>query len=139
MPLFNTGEAVILARHRVLAIDETELRMEERRIEQSVIDDLVSQIGEANLRILVAKVQKEVPVLWLQLMQASRANDQASALRSVHSLASICKSVGLLAVGEGLSDIESRLRSGSDMNVVWLDGLELEKQEGLKELDLLCG
>lgn len=110
--------------------------MSGQNIEMDVIRELAAQIGESNLGILVAKVQKDVPILWQQLTDATHCNDQRTILRSIHTLSSIFRSVGLLAIGDTLAGVESKLRMGAELDPQWLGELEPVKYESMQALEL---
>lgn len=100
----------------------------------NVIQDLIAQIGRPNLDIVVAKMERDVAVLWEKLLCASRDADSQRAEQHAHTLASLFRTMGLLPVGDSLAEIEMKLRGGEKLDPGWPDQLELSKRQSLEAL-----
>ncbi len=108
--------------------------MKNAPLDDDVLQDLIRQIGRPNLHIICTKVEREFTIHWDQLLSASRAGDSQEAQRQAHGLSSVLKTVGLLPMGNALADIETKLRSGSNVDPVWVEALEPQKLQSMKAL-----
>lgn len=110
--------------------------MKTRVVDTDVLENLVLHIGAANMRIVVAKVQREVPVLWQELIESSRDRDNEATERHLHVLATVFRSVGLIKIADALVGIEMKLRVGESVDPVWISGLEEVKHVSMEALSL---
>jgi CheY-like chemotaxis protein/HPt (histidine-containing phosphotransfer) domain-containing protein len=78
-------------------------------VDHAVLENLVSQIGYANLHTVMNKFFNELEGRW-QAIENARNNDDLS--REAHTLASTCSSFGLPSVAEKLACIERQARFG---------------------------
>lgn len=104
-------------------------------VDEAVLDELIRQIGQDNLRTVTKKVQTEALQRWEELCEADSEGDMATAQRHVHSLGSIFRSVGLIPAGDALDVIESKMRAGEELPVGWIPGLAPIKDQSLLALD----
>ncbi len=81
------------------------------QVDQKVLDDLLQQIGKDSVIRVITKFLDEATRRWLALESASNGADLA---REAHTLASTCRSFGLPAVADKLSDIEKHAKSGAE-------------------------
>jgi CheY-like chemotaxis protein len=116
-------------------IDEVSAASEHNIVDTSVLQDLIREIGRDNLRVVIDKVQTEVTKRWIELESTTAGGDITAMRRHVHSLASIFRSVGLIAIGNSLGSIESCLRSGNELAAGWLEDLAQLKVDSLRALD----
>ena len=105
--------------------------MDTELVTQSVIDELIRQIGRDNLRIVISKVRTEATQRWDELVTADKQGDKDATKRHVHSLASIFRSVGLMPAGDALGAIETKLRAGEEVPPGWLNELEKLKTDSI--------
>ena len=108
--------------------------MQAQLVSEGVLRQLTIQIGEPNLRILVDKVQRDVPLLWQQLNHAVEEKDVSAMLRSTHTLASVLKSVGLITIGREMSMAETDLRNGKPITSERLQQLKHAQDQAMMEL-----
>jgi len=106
-------------------ITDTEL------VTQSVINELIRQIGPDNLQIVISKVRTEATQRWDELVTANKQGDKDAIKRHVHSLASIFRSVGLMPAGDAVGAIETKLRAGEEVPPGWLNALEKLKTDSI--------
>ena len=90
-------------------------------VDEGILDNLAEQIGCDNLQVVIDKVQAESALRWNELIAADLAGDRVTTQRNVHSLASIFRSVGLISMGDGLGEIEIKLRAGNELLPGWLE------------------
>jgi signal transduction histidine kinase/DNA-binding NarL/FixJ family response regulator len=103
-------------------------------VDEAVLQDLIRQIGQDNLRTVIDKVQTEALQRWEELSEAAGNGDMATAQRHVHSLGSIFRSVGLIPAGDAFAAIEATLRAGDKLAAGWLPALEPLKDESILAL-----
>lgn len=100
-------------------------------VTESVIEELIQQIGRDNLQIVINKVRTEATQRWNELVTADKQGDKDAIQRHVHSLASIFRSVGLMPAGDALGAIETKLRAGEEVLPGWLNELETLKTKSI--------
>jgi len=100
-------------------------------VSESVINELIRQIGRDNLQIVIGKVRTEASQRWNELLTADKQGDKDATQRHVHSLASIFRSVGLRPAGDALRAIETTLRAGEEVPPGWLRSLEKLKTDSI--------
>lgn len=103
-------------------------------VDEAVLQDLIRQIGQDNLRTVVDKVQAEALQRWEELREAAGNGDTATAQRHVHSLGSIFRSVGLIPAGDAFAAIESKLRAGEQLEAGWVQHLAPLKDDSVLAL-----
>ena len=103
-------------------------------VDEAVLQDLIRQIGQDNLRTVVDKVQTEALQRWEELREAAGNGDMATAQRHVHSLGSIFRSVGLIPAGDAFAAIESKLRAGEGLEAGWVQNLAPLKDDSVVAL-----
>jgi len=103
-------------------------------VDEAVLQDLIRQIGQDNLRTVIDKVQAEAVQRWGELHEASGNGDMAATRRHVHSLGSIFRSVGLTPAGDAFAAVESKLRAGEELAAGWLPALAPLKDDSLLAL-----
>ena len=104
-------------------------------LDQAVLDELRRQIGEDNLKTVLAKVLAEAGQRWDELVTAESSGDRPAFQRHVHSLSSIFGSVGLLPAADALAAIEVQLRGGAEIDVAWIADLKKMKSNSLQALN----
>ncbi|MFT4519233.1 MAG: signal transduction histidine kinase/DNA-binding response OmpR family regulator [Halioglobus sp.] len=92
-------------------------------VDMAVLDDLLKQIGRDNLQIVIDKVQVEAAQRWNELEIAKAQSDAPAVRRHVHSLSSIFRSVGLMAAGNSLGEVEECLRAGNEPTEGWVEDI----------------
>lgn len=107
----------------------------DKLIDHQVLYELLRQVGRDNVGLVISNVKKEASQRWLELEEAESMADTDTARLHVHSLASIFRSVGLLAFGESLAEIETCLRAGEVPRAGWLQELRQLRDESLFALD----
>lgn len=80
--------------------------------DDTVLNDLRSQIGEDNLKRVLLKFQVEALSRLDSLQDASNDEDVASVLRESHTLGSTCQSFGLIKAHRHLRTIEAAAKNG---------------------------
>lgn len=100
-------------------------------VTESVIEELIRQIGRDNLLIVISKVRTEATQRWSELVTADKQSNKDAIKRHVHSLASIFRSVGLMPAGDALGAIETKLRAGEEVPPGWLNALEKLKTDSI--------
>jgi len=105
--------------------------MDTELVTESVIDELIRQIGRDNLRIVIDKVRTEANQRWDELVVTDKQGDKGATQRHAHSLASIFRSVGLMPAGDALGAIETKLRAGEEVPPGWLNELEKLKTDSI--------
>ena len=103
-------------------------------VDEAVLQDLIRQIGQDNLRTVIDKVQAEALQRWEELNEAAGNGDKATAQRHVHSLGSIFRSVGLIPAGDAFAAIESKLRAGEELEAGWIPALAPLKDDSVAAL-----
>jgi signal transduction histidine kinase/CheY-like chemotaxis protein len=103
-------------------------------VDEAVLQDLIRQIGQDNLRTVVDKVQTEALQRWEELREAASKGDMAAAQRHVHSLGSIFRSVGLIPAGDAFAAIESKLRASEELEAGWVQNLAPLKDDSVVAL-----
>jgi CheY-like chemotaxis protein len=78
-------------------------------VDHAVLENLASQIGQANLTRVLDKFLEEVDVRWAAV---EGATDNAGLAREAHTLASTCRSFGLPSIGEKIACIERHAKFG---------------------------
>lgn len=79
-------------------------------VDTATLDNLRSQIGDANLKTVLDKFQEEAKLRWVALAAAA---DHDSRAREAHTLASTCASFGLPLAAEALRAIEERAKQST--------------------------
>lgn len=82
---------------------------------ESVLLELREQIGEANLSTVLDQFEGEVNARWEGYADACEQRDRKAMIRETHTLASTCRSLGLIAAGEHFSALEDRLRADGSL------------------------
>jgi two-component system sensor histidine kinase/response regulator len=103
-------------------------------VDEAVLQDLIRQIGQDNLRTVIEKVQTEARQRWEELREAAGSGDMATAQRHAHSLGSIFRSVGLMPAGDAFAAIESKLRAGEELAAGWVPALAPLKEDSVAAL-----
>jgi signal transduction histidine kinase/CheY-like chemotaxis protein/HPt (histidine-containing phosphotransfer) domain-containing protein len=103
-------------------------------VDEAVLQDLIRQIGQDNLRTVIDKVQTEAQQRWEELSEAAGNGDVATAQRHAHSLGSIFRSVGLMRAGDAFAAIEATLRAGDQLAADCLPTLAPLKDDSILAL-----
>ena len=103
-------------------------------VDEAVLQDLIRQIGQDNLRTVIDKVQTEALQRWEELLEADSNGDIPVVQRHVHSLGSIFRSVGLIPGGDAFAAIESKLRAGEELAADWIPALASLKDDSMLAL-----
>ena len=116
--LYKTLRSVLPASHpqmfssRVELTDTTKVVVTNEiheELDQSVLDILKKQIGEEALGRVIRQFLKESDT---NLEEMLKFHDHESVRKQAHSLKGTCNSLGLMSLGELLSEIEDRARAG---------------------------
>lgn len=108
--------------------------MQDELLNNALLDELESQIGRSNLLSVIETFQQEFSVLWEQLTYASQEDNEAQIEKHAHSLSGICRTLGLIKMGDAMANVENTLRSDNCLPEGWMKDLEIRKTKSLLAL-----
>jgi len=108
--------------------------MQDELFNNAILDELDAQIGRSNLLKVIAKFQQEFSVLWAGLTRASQENNEAQIKKHAHALSGICRTFGLIGIGDALTSVENTLRADQCLPEGWMRDLEPRRRQSLLAL-----
>ena len=99
--------------------------------DHDIFSSMVDALGIGSVSMIAEGLAREGRDNLKELSSGVEANDTESAERAAHTLASSCQSLGMMASGNYIRELENGLRSGNE-----IDQSMLTKANDLFEADL---